>query len=78
MDDEQARRFARMMDADGSTLEVELGRGEVQSGRSFSESALDNLNHDMATWVGTRIVRRWNATGEPPTLLRVRLTVEVG
>jgi hypothetical protein len=31
----------------------------------------------MATWVGTRIIRRWERTHEPPTRLRVKITVDV-
>lgn len=75
---EQSERFRRMMAMEGATLELEVGRASVEPSVTFSQQALDELSLEMATWVGTRLIRRFDATQEPPTLLRVRLTVEVG
>lgn len=73
----QQERFDRMRQAPGPTMERILERGHLERGRSFSQEALDELNDDMATWVGTRLLDRWDRTQEPPTRLRVVLTVEV-
>jgi|tagenome__1003787_1003787.scaffolds.fasta_scaffold20502840_3 hypothetical protein len=75
---EQSERFKRLMAQEGQTLELTLGRAQLQTGRTFSEAALDEANHELATWLGTRIIRRWNATREPPSYAKVTLTVEVG
>ena len=53
----------------------------------FSNTPLDTILRSMGvstcvvagvtTWVGTRIMRRWEATNEPPTVCRVTVTVHV-
>jgi hypothetical protein len=77
MSSEQRKRHARMAQLDGPTLELVVERGHIEAGRTFSAEAMDTLNDDMATWVGTRITRRWERTQEPPTRLRVTITVDV-
>jgi hypothetical protein len=76
--DEQADRMARMMRNANQTAEFVVGRVSVQEGRTFSEEAMEQLNHELVTWVATRLMRRWEATQEPPTYLKVVVTVEVG
>jgi hypothetical protein len=38
---------------------------------------MEDLNESLMAWVGTRVMRRWEATHEPPSALRVTVTVEV-
>lgn len=78
MSEEQAERMARMMRSSNQTIELIVGRGSIQEGRSFSQEAIEELHADMVSWVGTRIMRRWERTQEPPTYLKVVVTVEVG
>jgi hypothetical protein len=73
----QRKRHARMARLDGPTLELVVERAHIEAGRSFSSEAMDELNLDMATWVGTRITRRWERTHEPPTRVSVTITVDV-
>ena len=74
---DQEARYLRMLQASGEELRLRVERESIQPGRSFSEEAMNTLGLDMMTWVGTRLKRRWDQTGEPPTLLTVTLRVEV-
>lgn len=69
--------YTTMLKSPGDKLELTVERSTLQVGRSFSEEALDHLFAQMETWVGTRIVRRWDRTGEPPTIMTVKLEVIV-
>jgi hypothetical protein len=68
----------RMLDMDGAAIDLSIEREVLQAHRTFSEVAMDQLVQQMATWVGTRVMRRWASTQEPPSALRVSLHVEVG
>lgn len=70
--------YAAMMDIDGPTITLEVMRETIQPGRSFSPEAMDALTFRMIAWVGTRLMRQWDATGVPPTVVRVTVTVDVG
>ena len=70
--------YDAFLEMDGSYIELVVERTRDQHGRSFSVEAMEGLNDQVITWIGTRIMRRWNATNEPPTLLRVELRVTVG
>jgi len=52
-----------------------IEREFVQPGRTFSREAMDNLFAMMAAWVEARVIVRWDETNEPPTVLRVGVTV---
>lgn len=69
--------WADMIHMSGAAIEFRIERVRLDPGRSFSEEAMSNLVEDFAAWVGTRVMRRWDATGEPPTTLVVTLGVEV-
>ena len=62
---------------DGPTLEIEVVRETIQEGRSFSSDAMDGAIESASAWIGSRVMRRWNETGEPPTALRITITVDV-
>lgn len=55
----------------------EVTRKSVQAGRTLSEEALEKLSREMMLFIGTRMMARWDETGEPPTALRVEMTVSV-
>lgn len=67
-----------LLDVDGNEIELTVEKLEVEFGRSFSADALSGLHDQMIAYVGTRIMRRWNETGEPPTFVRVEMRVTVG
>ena len=68
--------YETMMQIDGPELELRVERTRIDPDASFSREAMDRLNVELATWVGTRIMRRWQATGDPPTALVVTIKVE--
>jgi hypothetical protein len=67
--------FATMMSQDGTTHVFTIERDTIELGRSFSEPAVTSLLQMVNAWIGTRVMRRWDATDVPPTVLTV--TVEV-
>jgi hypothetical protein len=52
-----------------------IERVTVQPGKTFSREAMDNLFDTMEAWVEARVITRWEETGEPPTVMRVSVTV---
>lgn len=64
-----------MSEMEGDEIELLVERAREQRGRSFSEDALEKLHDELIVFIGTRIMRRWDTTSEPPTLLRVELKV---
>jgi hypothetical protein len=67
-----------MLVMDGDSLELLTTRDRLEPGRTFSEAAMSNLQSQLMTWIGTRVMRRWEATDEPPSFLRVTIQVDVG
>jgi hypothetical protein len=65
----------RAGDSDEFTFKVE--RQTIQEGKSFSADAMDALLVELGTFIGGRIMARWDNTGEPPSVLRVDVRVEV-
>jgi len=74
----RAHLWETMLVEAGETHLFEIERERLQAGKSFSGDSLDVLVASVTAWIGTRIMRRWNATNEPPTHLRVEVTVSVG
>lgn len=64
-----------MMGVDGAVHGFVVERNPDTPGVSFSADAMDQLLQHVAAWIGTRVMRRWDATGEPPTALRVVVDV---
>lgn len=77
-DDALDPEYRAFMEMDGPTLTLEVVRETITPGASFSSEAMDALVTSTALWVGTRIMRRWNETNVPPTVVRVTVTVDVG
>ena len=50
-------------------------RTRIEPGKSFSIEALEGLRELVWLFIGARLVGRWEATGEPPTVLTVRVEV---
>jgi hypothetical protein len=67
--------FARSDEA-GDTIELQMAMTNVQEGRSFSAGAMTVLQTEMVQFVAGRVMHRWDATKEPPTMVRVTVTVE--
>lgn len=69
--------WPRMMEMDGTDLEMVIERETVERGASFSAVSMEALYDELICFVGTRIMRRWDQTSEPPTALRVEISVHV-
>lgn len=74
---EPPNEYEKMMAKDGPTVTIEVQREIVEEGRSFSAEALDHAAWTAKQWIGSRVMRRWNETGEPPTACKITVTVEV-
>ena len=69
--------YDEMLTWDGQEAEFEIHRETIQEGRTFSAEAMAGLDAQLMAWVGTRIMRRWDTTNEPPTVVRVSIVVDV-
>ena len=76
MSDRGEARYAEFLRMGGAAIEFRVERVSIEPGASFSEEAMSTLVEDLGVWIGTRVMRRWEATGEPPSVLVVRLEVE--
>lgn len=76
-EDTRKMLWARFMEMDGTEIDLEVHRDGIQPGRTFSAEAMEMLHDEMLVWVGTRIMQRWEATNEPPTVVRVSVSVAV-
>jgi len=69
------RLWPEMMSVDGDIAHLVVERVTIQEGRTFSADAMEHLHDQFIVWVGTRLMRRWEQTGEPPTALLVEVRV---
>jgi hypothetical protein len=63
------------MNDDEAVFEVK--RGHVQEGRTFSQDAMEALNHTVLDWLMWRLITKWEATNVPPTRLVLHVSVEI-
>ena len=77
-DEDREEHLSRMMDLPGAEHSFAIERETIEEGRSFSSEAVDDLLVLVGLWIGSRIMRRWDETSEPPTVLDVSVTVDVG
>jgi hypothetical protein len=64
-----------VQDSDAWTFRME--RAYLQEGRSFSEEGMDAITSAVVLFIGARIMARWEGTTEPPSMVEVRVEVEV-
>lgn len=64
-----------MMTWDTEEADFVVERARIDPGTTFSAEAMEHLHDQLLVFVGTRIMRRWNKTGEPPTALTVTIKV---
>lgn len=67
-----------MMEHEGDDFEFVVERLREEPGKSFSGDAMAALVNEVSAFLGTRIMRRWEATNEPPSFVRVTMHVDVG
>lgn len=64
-----------MMTWDGEEAEFTIERTRIDPGLTFSQEAMEHLHDQVLVFIGTRIMRRWDTTQEPPTALTVSIKV---
>jgi hypothetical protein len=67
--------YNQFKDQPGDVFTWEVNRRLRQRGKTFSEEAMDDLFDMIRLFIGARIMNRWEQTKEPPTVLKVELTV---
>lgn len=75
--DKRDAMFNAWREGDANEVELIIERGEVEAGRTFSSDAFKALGDQVMVFIGARVMRRWDDTNEPPTVLRAIVTVEV-
>jgi hypothetical protein len=48
-----------------------IERKTIQPGRTFSEEAVEATMEGIAAFIHSKIMERWDATGEPPSVLTI-------
>jgi len=73
---DRAELWDEMLTLDGEEIELVIERRFIEPGRTISADAMSTLIETASTFIGTRIMRRWDETNEPPSAVRVILRVE--
>jgi hypothetical protein len=81
-DREYSQMYTDMAATAGKTISVQWERTAEAQARdgldtTISEQAMRDLNQQMLTWVGTRMIRYQEQTGLAVQNVKVTLTVEV-
>lgn len=64
-----------MMTWDTEEAEFVIEQTRIDPGTTFSVEAMERLHDQLMVFVGTRVMRRWDQTHEPPTALTVTIKV---
>lgn len=70
--------FEDFRDGDSDSITWRVERDWIEEGKSFSADAMDGLRDLMLTFVGARIMAAWRRRNEPPSVVTIRMEVEVG
>jgi len=73
--DRMVERFRR---ANTDEMTFRVKREEVQEGASFSAQAMDEILQQVNLFIGARMIERWERTGEPPTIMDVKVSMAFG
>lgn len=69
--------MVQMMALDAKEHAFTIERETIQTGRTFSSEAFDAYLESIKMFVASRLMRHWEDTGEPPTLMNVMISTEV-
>lgn len=75
--DELPPEKKKIWDAEGNAMAFEITRQRVETGLTFSSEAFDNYLESIVTFIGTRVMRYWEETGEPPRVMRTLVNVAI-
>ena len=65
-------------EGESNGLDVRAERAFIEPGRTLSEKAMKEMHLTITRFVLVRMLRRWQDTGEPPTVVTVHVTVDIG
>lgn len=75
--DISAEELMELFKAAPPKFEFRIERESVEPGQSFSASAMEGLLTNIKFYIGSQVLARWEARNEPPTVLVVKVEVEV-
>lgn len=61
----------QMLATDSNEFAFEIARQNVVEGLTFSAEAFDEFLRSVSVFLGSRVVRHWEDTGEPPQRMRI-------
>lgn len=64
-------------DGDSDSLDVKVERAFIEPGRTLSPEAVHLLNLTITRFMLARMLRRWDDTGEPPTMVAVHVDMDI-
>lgn len=67
----------KIWDTPGNAMAFEITRQRVETGLTFSSEAFDDYLESIVTFIGTRVMRYWEETGEPPRVMRTMVNVAI-
>jgi len=73
---EDQAQWDKFYDIDGQTMLFNIRRERIEPGRSFSAEALEGIMEGVKFWIGTRLMKMWDESGDPPVSLDITVTVE--
>lgn len=67
----------QIYDTPGTMMGFNITRKRVQTGLTFSSEAFEAYLQSIQTWIATRMMRYWEETGEPPTIMDTVVAVNI-
>lgn len=60
---------------DEDTIALQVTRERVEEGKTFSQEAMELLKEELLIFIGARICKHWETTGEIPQAITALLTL---
>ena len=61
---------------DSHEIALEVTRAKVEEGKTFSKEAMELLNQEIFIFIGARLCKEWETTGNIPQRLRAIITLQ--
>lgn len=76
-DDQRQAMWDEVMAVEGKVMEFTVDRAWIEEGKTFSADAMEVMFANMHHWVGSRLLRHWQATDTPAIHMKVTVIVEL-
>ena len=67
-----------LYEGDSDSVRIEVRRERIQEGRSFSEEAMHEAHVSIALFITARLLKRWETTKEPPSVMGIDIDLHFG